>query len=199
VEVLASAGYLISQFLSPSVNLREDEYGGPFENRVRFGSEIISKVKGAMGPGYPVFVRIAGADHVLGGHTNRESAKVAVEFEKAGADAINVTGGWHEASVPQLTMGVPRGTYVYLAHNIKKSVSVPVVACNRINDPLLAEEILRHGKADMVGIARGLIADPYLPNKAKQGKYKSIRKCIACNQGCFDHVFMGYDVNCLVN
>lgn len=199
VEVIASAGYLICQFLSPVTNKRKDEYGGPFENRVRFGVETIQKTRLALGDDYPLFVRVAGADHVPGGHTNLEAVKVAEYFEKAGVDAINVTGGWHEAQVPQLTMGVPRGTYVYLAHNIKKKVGVPVVACNRINNPYLAEDILREGKADIIGVARGLIADPEFPNKAKNGKAHLIRKCIGCNQGCFDHVFMGSDVNCLVN
>ncbi len=199
VEIIASAGYLICQFLSPAVNKRTDKYGGSFENRVRFGVETIQKTREAVGADYPIFVRLAGADHVPGGHTTVESAKVAYEFEKAGADALNVTGGWHEASVPQLPMSVPRGVYVYLAHNIKKAVNIPVVACNRINNPLLAEGILQEGKADMVGVARGLIADPEFPNKAKQKKYHLIRKCIACNQGCFDHVFWGLEVNCLVN
>ena len=199
VEIIASAGYLICQFLSPAVNKRQDHYGGSFENRVRFGVETIQKTRIAVGKEYPIFVRLAGSDHIPGGHTIIESAKVAQEFEKAGTDAFNVTGGWHEAAVPQLTMSVPRGAYVYLAHNIKKAVSVPVVACNRINNPLLAERILREGKADLVGVARGLIADPEFPNKAKAGKYNLIRKCIACNQGCFDHVFMGLNVNCMVN
>ena len=199
VEVIASAGYLICQFLSPATNLRQDEYGGPFENRIRFGVETIEKVRQAVGPTYPIFLRIAGSDHIPGGHTNKESADVAVAFEKAGADAINVTGGWHEAAVPQLTMGVPRGTYVYLAHGIKKQVSVPVVACNRINNPHLAEQILLQGKADMVGVARGLIADAAFVEKARTGAHRRIRKCIACNQGCFDHVFLGLEVNCLVN
>lgn len=199
VEVIASAGYLICQFLSPVTNKREDEYGGPLENRVRFGVETIQKTREALGKDYPLFVRIAGADHVPGGHTNLESAEVAGYFEKAGADALNVTGGWHEAQVPQLTMGVPRGTYVYLAHNIRKKVNIPVVACNRINNPFLAEEILRENKADMIGVARGMIADPEFAIKAQSGKSHLIRKCIGCNQGCFDHVFMGADVNCLVN
>lgn len=199
VEIIASAGYLISQFLSPASNKREDEYGGPFKNRLRFGVEVIEKTRKAVGPDYPLLVRIAGADLVPGGHTNAESAEVCTFFEKAGADCFNVTGGWHEARVPQLTMAVPRGAFVHLAHGIKKRVNVPVVACNRINDPLLAEEILQNGLADLVGVARGFIADPQFGTKAKAQKYHLIRKCIACNQGCFDSVFMGVDVTCLVN
>ena len=112
---------------------------------------------------------------------------------------INVTGGWHETRVPQITMGMPRGGFVYLAQGIKQAVSIPVMACNRINDPLLADQILRDGQADLIGFARGLIADPELPNKASQGRFDEINRCIACNQGCFDPIFEQKPVTCLVN
>jgi 2,4-dienoyl-CoA reductase (NADPH2) len=199
VEILGSAGYLISQFLSPVTNLREDEYGGPLENRMRFGLEIIRKVRKAVGTGYPLFVRVAGNDFMEGGNTNREARLFAIEAEKAGADLFNVTGGWHETRVPQLTMCVPRQGYVYLAQGIKSVVSVPVLASNRINDPCTGEEILRNGAADMVTMARGLLADPDLPNKAREGKSRLIYHCVACNQGCFDSIFQGRPATCLVN
>ncbi len=199
VEILGSAGYLISQFLSPLTNLREDEYGGPMENRMRFGLEVITKVRNALGPGFPILLRIAGNDYMKGGNTNREARIFAAEAEKAGIDLFNVTGGWHETRVPQLTMGVPRSGYVYLARGIRRAVSVPVIASNRINDPETAEEILRGGDADLVTIARGLLADPELPNKARSGKSHLIYHCVACNQGCFDSIFQGRPAICTVN
>ena len=199
VEILGSAGYLISQFLSPVTNLREDSYGGSLENRMRFGLEVVSKVRQAVGPDYPVLMRLAGNDFMEGGNTNREAAIFAAEAEKAGVDLFDITGGWHETRIPQLTMSVPRQAYVYLAQGIKSAVSVPVLASNRINDPATAEEILCNGSADLVTVARGLIADPDFPNKAREGTSHLIYHCVACNQGCFDNVFLGRPVACLVN
>ncbi len=199
VEILGSAGYLISQFLSPITNLREDEYGGDLKNRMRFGLETVEKVRKAVGPDYPVLMRLAGNDFMEGGNTNRESAIFAAEAEKAGIDMFDITGGWHETRVPQLTMGVPRKAYLYLAQGIKSAVSVPVLASNRINDPHTGEQILRDGEADMVTMARGLIADPDLPKKARKGDTEKITHCIACNQGCFDQVFKLQPVTCMVN
>ncbi|MGC8660483.1 MAG: FAD-dependent oxidoreductase [Desulfomonilaceae bacterium] len=199
VEVLASAGYLICQFLSPKTNKREDEYGGSLENRMRFGLETIAKVRDAVSKNMAVIVRVAGNDFVPGSHTNKEARLFAAEVEKAGADCINVTGGWHESRVPQITMDLPQAGFVYLARGIKESVGVPVIGCNRINDPFIAEEVLKEGVADLVGVARGLIADPEFVNKAKQGRASEIRRCIACNQRCFDHVFQLKPVGCMVN
>ena len=199
VEILASAGYLISQFLSPVTNLRTDQYGGSLENRMRFGVEVARKVRAAVGPDFPVLVRVAGNDFMEGGHTNREARAFAAALEQAGVDLLNVTGGWHETRVPQLTMGVPRGAYAYLARGIKSAVSIPVLASNRINDPRVGEEILRSGAADLVTVARGLIADPDFPKKAAEGRADRIYHCIACNQGCFDSIFQFKPVMCLVN
>lgn len=199
VEVLGSAGYLICQFLSPKTNKRDDEYGGSLENRMRFGLETISRVRAAAGPNMAVIVRVAGNDFVPGSHTNKESRVFAAAAQNAGADCINVTGGWHESRVPQITMDLPHAGYAYLAGGIKDNVSVPVVGCNRINDPYVAEEVLKEGVADLIGVARGLIADPDFVNKAKSGKSDEIRRCVACNQKCFDHVFALQPVGCLVN
>ncbi len=199
VEILGSAGYLISQFLSPITNLREDPYGGSLENRMRFGIETILKVRKALGPDYPILLRIAGNDFMKGSNTNREAKIFSAEAEKAGIDLFNVTGGWHETRVPQLTMGVPRKAYVYLARGIRSAVSAPVISSNRINDPKEAEEILRSGGADLVTMARGLLADPELPNKARTGKSRLIYHCVACNQGCFDSIFQGRPATCTVN
>ena len=199
VEILASAGYLISQFLSPLTNQRTDRYGGDLQARMTFGLEVVEAVRGAVGPNYPIIVRVAGNDFMPGSHTNTESRAFCQALEKAGVNAINVTGGWHETSVPQLTMNVPVGAYTYLASGIKQVVSIPVIACNRINTPELAEEILEKGKADFIGMARSLLADPELPNKAMSGHSEKIRPCIGCNQGCLDYVFRMKPTSCLVN
>jgi len=199
VEVIASAGYLISQFLSPIVNRRKDEYGGDFENRMRFGLEVIEEIRREVGPGFPIIVRVAGNEFMEGGLANEGARLFSRGLEKAGADMINVTGGWHETRIPQITMGLPRGGFAYLAQGIKQAVNIPVMACNRINDPILADRILRDGQADLIGFARGLIADPELPNKAREGRFDEINCCIACNQGCFDPIFEGKPQTCLVN
>jgi 2,4-dienoyl-CoA reductase (NADPH2) len=199
VEILGSAGYLISQFFSPLTNLRQDQYGGSFENRMRFGIEVVEKVRNAVGASYPIFMRLAGNDFMQGSNTNKEAEIFASELEKAGVDCFNVTGGWHETRVPQLTMHVPHKAYAYLAQGIRSAVSVPVIASNRINDPSLAEEVLQEGQADLVTMARALLADPGLPNKALQGKEELITHCVACNQGCFDRVFQYEPATCMVN
>jgi 2,4-dienoyl-CoA reductase (NADPH2) len=199
VEVIASAGYLISQFLSPIVNRRKDEYGGDFGNRMRFGLEVIEEIRRGVGPDFPIIVRVAGNEFMDGGLANEEARLFSKGLVKAGADMINVTGGWHETRVPQITMGLPRGGFAYLAQGIKQAVAIPVMACNRINDPVLADQILRDGQADLIGFARGLIADPELPNKAREGRFDEINYCIACNQGCFDPIFEGKPQTCLVN
>jgi 2,4-dienoyl-CoA reductase (NADPH2) len=199
VEISASAGYLISQFLSPLTNLRQDEYGGDLHNRVRFALEILSAVREAVGADYPIIVRIAGNDFVVGSNTNEEACIFAHQLESGGAHAINVTGGWHETRVPQITMAVPRGAFSYLARGVKEAVSIPVISSNRCSDPVLAERMLRQGVADLIAMGRPLIADPDLPRKALEGRVDEIRPCVACNQGCFDHIFAREPVACLVN
>lgn len=199
VEVIGSAGYLISQFLSPRTNLRTDEFGGTLENRMRFGLEVVKEIRRQIGNDFPVSVRFTGHELVPGGTSREELITFAGKLEQAGADLLNITGGWHESSVPQITMNVPLGAFVYLAQQIKQVVSIPVVASNRINDPILAEKILVNQQADLISMARGLLADPELPRKAQAGRFNEIRKCIGCNQGCMDHTFDGKIVECLVN
>jgi 2,4-dienoyl-CoA reductase (NADPH2) len=199
VEISASAGYLLSQFLSPLTNLRGDDYGGDLESRMRFPLEVVRAVREAVGLDYPVIVRIAGNDFVKGGNTTREARAFAQELDGAGVDAINVTGGWHETRVPQITMAVPRGAFSYLAGRVKQAVNVPVISSNRYSDPSLADRALRQGAADLIAIGRPLIADPELPRKAREGRLDEIVHCVACNQGCFDHVFSLEPVACLVN
>lgn len=198
VEVIASAGYLICQFLSPLTNRREDEYGGSFENRSRFGVEVVRRIRKEIGPAFTILVRLSGHDFMPGGNTNSEAARFAALLERAGADAFNVTGGWHESPVPQITGHLPRGGYAYLARGIREAVGVPVIAGNRINDPAVAEQILTDGCADLVSMGRALIADPDLPEKCRSGKGE-LRRCIACNQGCLDAVFTLKEVFCTVN
>lgn len=199
VEIIGSAGYLISQFLSPLTNQREDEYGGSWENRLRFPLAVVKAVIEATGPAYPIIVRVAGNDYMQGSNTGVEAAAFCQALEKLGVAAINVTGGWHETRVPQLTMNVPPGAFTYLARNIKQSVSIPVIACNRLNDPQVGEQILATEQADLIGVARGFIADPAWAAKVAQGQDDEICPCIGCNQGCLDNVFSGQGVTCMTN
>ncbi len=199
VELIASAGYLIPQFLSPLTNKRDDEYGGDLKSRMRFGVECVQAIRDKVGDDYPLIMRISGDDMMPGGNTYQEVREYTPVFAEAGVDMFNVTGGWHESRVPQITMNVPRGNYVWLAENVKEVVNVPVMACNRITDPLLAEQVLLDAKADLVGLGRALICDPEWARKAKEGRFKEIRQCLGCNQGCFDHVFLLKPVECLSN
>jgi len=199
VELLGSAGYLITQFLSPLKNLRTDQYGGSFENRTRFVRELIEKMRDRLGPDYPITIRIAGNDFVEGSNTDEETPLIAKVYEEAGIDAINVTGGWHESRVPQLAMELPRGGFSFLSKNIREAVTIPVMASNRISDPHLAEQLIGDGEADMVSLGRILIADPYWPKKAQQLSEDEIRPCVACSQGCTDELFSGRPVMCIAN
>ncbi len=199
VEIIGSAGYLITQFLSPLRNRRSDHYGGSFENRVRFVREIIEMMRTRLGVDFPIIIRMAGNDLVPGSNTDFETPEFAKVYEKAGVDALNITGGWHESRVPQLSMELPRGGFAYLAGNIKRSVSIPVICSNRITDPFLAEQIIKDDFADMVCLGRVLLADPYWPQKALEGRVKEIRPCVSCSQGCTDQVFAGKPVFCIAN
>lgn len=199
VEILASAGYLISQFLSPLTNKRTDEYGGSWENRCRFTLEVIAAIRAAVGENYPLMMRIAGNDFVEGGNNNSHAVEYAKLIEQAGIDMIDVTGGWHETKVPQLPGEVPRAGYSYLAAAIKAAVSIPVMVSNRINDPIVGEEILALERGDLIGLGRTLIADPDWVNKARDGKFDEIKRCVACNQGCLAKTFFGKPIECLIN
>jgi 2,4-dienoyl-CoA reductase (NADPH2) len=199
VEVLAGTGYLVSQFLSPVSNHRQDKYGGTPEKRMRFGLEVASAIKNEIGDDYPLIFRVSGHELVKGGNTNRELIEFYKKLEETGVDAFNLTTGWHESFVPQVTMGVPRGVFTCFAAYIKENVGIPVIASVRINSPGLAESIIQDGQADMVGMARPFLADPCFVQKAKEGRQELIRPCIACNQGCLDNSFIGREATCLVN
>ncbi|MFC2003832.1 FAD-dependent oxidoreductase [Chloroflexota bacterium] len=199
VELTGTAGYLINQFLSPITNRRQDRYGGSFRNRLGFILEIIECIKGRVGKDFPLIYRTCGCDYMEGGLTQDDYKTIAQETEGAGVHAIGVNGGWHEARIPEITMQVPRAAYIYLAEGLKEVVNIPVIAANRINDPLLAEELIQQKRTDLIGMCRPLLADPELPNKAKEGRLEDIRMCIACNQGCLDNLFLRKPIECLVN
>ncbi|MDY6906128.1 MAG: FAD-dependent oxidoreductase [Thermodesulfobacteriota bacterium] len=199
VEVIASAGYLISQFMSPVTNLRTDDYGGSLENRARFGVEVIQAVRRQVGADYPIFVRMVGDELIPGGNRLEEMKQFAKIWEDAGADAFNVTAGWHESREPMITMNVEQGGFVWMAEGIKEALDhAPVAASNRINSPELAEQILSEGRADMVSLARAMVCDPDFANKVKQGRPELIRRCIAC-MNCMDSLFEGKPVACSLN
>jgi len=199
VEVLAGTGYLISEFLSTLTNQRQDNYGGSLENRMRFGLEVIAAIKQTTGMDFPLLVRINGNDFMAGGNSRDELLIFARQLVAAGADALNVNVGWHEAQVPQIVTKVPRGVFSYLARAIREQVEVPVIAGHRINDPTIARQLLAEGSCDLVAMGRALIADPQLPEKARTGREQEIVHCVACAQGCFDNLFKLKAVECLCN
>lgn len=199
VEVLSGTGYLISEFLSPLTNQRTDGYGGSFENRIRFGLEVVRAIRSKVGQDFPIIIRMNGNEFMKGGSSRKELQDYAAALEAEGVDAICVNVGWHEAQVPQIVTEVPRGVYGYLARGIKERVKIPVIASHRINDPAKAREMLADGFCDMVAIGRALIADPFFPEKARSGHGADIVHCVACGQGCFDNLFKMKAVECLCN
>lgn len=200
VEVLSGTGYLISEFLSPLTNRRTDAYGGPMENRMRFGLEIMQAIRDAVGSDYPLIVRMNGNDLMPGGQGSEDLKVYAKALAGSGCvDALCINVGWHEARIPQMITAVPRGNYGYLARGIKEIVDIPVIASHRINDPETAREMIADDMCDMVAMGRSLIADPFLPAKAESGREDEIVHCIACGQGCFDNLFKLKSVECLCN
>jgi 2,4-dienoyl-CoA reductase (NADPH2) len=199
VEVMGSEGYLINQFLVRHTNRRDDSWGGPYENRMRFALKIVSGIRQACGPAFAVVYRLSLLDLVDDGSSWAEVVELARAVEAAGADAINSGIGWHEARVPTIAQAVPRGAFVWRTAELKSHVDVPVIAVNRINMPELADEIVASGRADLVSLARPFLADEAFVAKAKAGRADEINTCIACNQSCLDHIFSGKTASCLVN
>ena len=199
VEVMGSEGYLINQFTAPRSNRRQDAWGGSAEKRMRFAAEIVRRVREACGPDFILIYRLSLLDLVEDGNAWDEIVAQARAVEAAGATIINSGIGWHEARVPTIATSVPRGAFAGITARLKPHVSLPLVAVNRINMPQVAESILAAGQADMVSLARPLLADPEWPNKARAGRARSINTCIACNQACLDHVFENKRASCLVN
>jgi 2,4-dienoyl-CoA reductase (NADPH2) len=199
IEVMGSEGYLITQFLAPRTNQRQDEWGGPLENRMRFACEIVRQVRAATGPEFILMFRMSALDLVEGGLTGAETVQVARAIEQAGATILNTGIGWHEARIPTIAQAVPRAGFAWAARRIKEAVTIPVVASNRINAPEVAEDVLARGDADMVSLARALLADADFAAKAEAGDRAGINICIACNQACLDHYFIGEPASCVVN
>lgn len=199
VEIMGSEGYLISQFVSGITNRRGDEFGGSYEGRIRFPVEIVKAVKKCVGDDFIVVYRISAIDLIDGGMTGVQVAELARRVETVGADIINTGIGWHESSVPTIAASVPRAAWIAAIRNVKEAVSIPVMASNRINTPGVAEEIIASGAADLVSLARPLLADPDFPKKVRMGIDNEIAPCIACNQACLDMIFTGRTASCLVN
>lgn len=202
VEIHGAHGYLITQFLSPFSNRRTDAYGGSAAKRMRFLSETCAAVRKAVGPDYPVTVRLSGEEMVEGGLTLLDTINIAKHLEGIGIDGVHVSAGNYASyargyMIPPMAM--PDGTLEYLARAVKGSVKIPVVAVAKIRDPKLAEKILKNGEADFIALGRTLLADPEWPNKAAASKLDEINPCIACNQGCISRLFAQQDVWCTVN
>lgn len=199
VEVMGSEGYLINQFTAARTNARNDAWGGDARRRMRFAVEIVRRVREACGPDFIVIYRLSLVDLVEGGNAWPDIAMQARAVEAAGATLINSGIGWHEARIPTIVTSVPRAAFADVTAKLKGEVGVPVVATNRINMPQVAEDILASGKADMVSLARPLLADPQWVRKARLGQSQRINTCIACNQACLDQVFQNKRASCLVN
>ncbi|KRG65731.1 2,4-dienoyl-CoA reductase [Stenotrophomonas terrae] len=199
VEVMGSEGYLINEFIAPRTNGRSDAWGGDAAKRMRFAVEIVRRIREACGPDFIIIYRLSLVDLVEDGSNWQEIVQQAQAIEAAGATLINSGIGWHEARIPTIATSVPRAAFAGVTAKLKPHVGIPLIATNRINMPDVAEGILAGGGADMVSLARPLLADPQWPAKAKAGKPEAINTCIACNQACLDHVFQQKRASCLVN
>ena len=199
VEVMGSEGYLINEFIAPRTNGRNDAWGGDAAKRMRFAVEIVRRIREACGPDFIIIYRLSLVDLVEDGSNWQEIVQQAQAIEAAGATLINSGIGWHEARIPTIATSVPRAAFAGVTAKLKPHVGIPLIATNRINMPDVAEGILAGGGADMVSLARPLLADPQWPAKAKAGKPEAINTCIACNQACLDHVFQQKRASCLVN
>lgn len=199
VEVMGSEGYLINEFIAAPTNQRDDRWGGAYENRIRFPVEIVRRIRERVGTDFIIIYRLSMLDLVPGGSTLEEVVHLAKEIEAAGATIINTGIGWHEARIPTIATSVPRGAYTFVTKKVMGQVSVPLVTTNRINTPEIAEQLLADGAADMVSLARPLLADPDFVAKAQAERSDAINTCIGCNQACLDHTFNLQITSCLVN
>ncbi|MFW1859660.1 FAD-dependent oxidoreductase [Acinetobacter defluvii] len=199
VEIMGSEGYLINEFIAARTNHRDDEWGGSYENRIKFPIEIVRRTREAVGENFIIIYRLSMLDLVEGGSTLEEVIQLAQEIEKAGATIINTGIGWHEARIPTIATKVPRAAFTWVTKKLKGSVKVPLITSNRINTPEMAESVLAQGDADMVSMARPMLADSHFVAKAEQGRADEINTCIGCNQACLDHIFSMKIATCLVN
>ncbi|KIN62496.1 2,4-dienoyl-CoA reductase [Sulfitobacter noctilucicola] len=199
VEVMGSEGYFLNQFLVTHTNKREDRWGGSYENRMRLPIEVVKRVRETVGDDFIIIYRLSMIDLVPNGSTYEEVAQLAQEIEKAGATIINTGIGWHEARIPTIATSVPRAAFAWVTKKLMGKVGIPLITSNRINTPEVGEEVLADGCADMVSLARPMLADPDFVKKAMEGHAAQIAPCIACNQACLDHTFGGKISSCLVN
>jgi 2,4-dienoyl-CoA reductase (NADPH2) len=199
VEIMGSEGYLINQFVAPQTNLRDDEWGGSFLNRIRFPVAIVRRTREAVGPDFIIIYRLSMLDLVEGGSSWDEVVALAQAVEAAGVTIINTGIGWHEARIPTIATMVPRAAFAWVTRRLKGAVKIPLITTNRINDPATAEAILARGDADMVSMARPFLADADFVAKAAQGRADEINTCIGCNQACLDQIFERQTATCLVN
>ncbi|WP_348539095.1 NADPH-dependent 2,4-dienoyl-CoA reductase [Ruegeria sp. R8_1] len=199
VEIMGSEGYFINQFLVTHTNKRTDRWGGSYENRMRLPIEIVRRTREAVGTDFIIIYRLSMIDLVPNGSTHDEVVQLAQEVEKAGATILNTGIGWHEARIPTIATSVPRAAFAWVTKKLMGKVSIPVITSNRINTPEVAEEVLSTGCADMVSLARPMLADADFVAKAMNGNAAKIAPCIACNQACLDHTFSGRLTSCLVN
>ncbi|WP_141734015.1 NADPH-dependent 2,4-dienoyl-CoA reductase [Oligoflexus tunisiensis] len=199
VEIMGSEGYLLNQFLCKRVNKREDRWGGPIENRMLFPVEIVKAIRKSVGQDFLLIYRLSLLDLVEGGNTWDEIVTTAKALEAAGINLLNTGIGWHEARIPTIVTSVPRAAFRATTARMRKELRIPVCASNRINTPEVAEDIIACGDADMVSMARPLLADAEFVNKAATGRADEINTCIACNQACLDHIFSMKRATCLVN
>ncbi|MEJ7745504.1 MAG: NADPH-dependent 2,4-dienoyl-CoA reductase [Luteimonas sp.] len=199
VEIMGSEGYLLNQFTVARTNQRDDAWGGSVEKRMRFALEIVRRVRAACGPDFIIIYRLSMLDLVEGGSDWNEIVAQAKAVEAAGATIINTGIGWHEARIPTIATSVPRAAFAGVTAKLRPHVGLPLVTTNRINMPEIAEAVLAGGGADLISMARPLLADPEWVNKARSGRSAAINTCIACNQACLDHVFKNKKASCLVN
>jgi 2,4-dienoyl-CoA reductase (NADPH2) len=199
VELMGSEGYLINQFVALRTNRRDDEWGGSYQNRIRFPLELVRRTRAALGADFILIYRLSMLDLVAGGSDFAEVVELARGVEAAGATLINTGIGWHEARIPTIATMVPRAAFAWVTERLAPHVRVPLIATNRINDPAVAEAILARGGAAMVSMARPFLADPEFVNKARAGRADEINICIACNQACLDQIFARQTASCLVN
>lgn len=199
VEVIGSGGYLISEFLVTHTNQRTDGWGGSYENRMRFALEVMSRIRQAVGPEFILVYRIAAMELLENGSSWDEVVTLAQAIEKAGATIISTHFTWHEARVPTIATMVPRAAFTGVTARLRKALTIPVTTSNRINMPDVAEQVLADERADIISMARPMLADPEFANKARENRVDEINTCIACNQACLDHAFSGKLTTCLVN
>lgn len=199
VEIMGSEGYLINQFVTARTNNRTDRWGGSADKRMRFPTEIVERVRAAVGPDMLILYRLSLLDLVDNAQSWDETVQLAKQVEAAGASIINTGIGWHEARIPTIVTSVPRAAFSWVTGKLRPEVGIPVMASNRINTPEVAEDILARGDADLISMARPMLADPEFVNKAAAGDADLINTCIACNQACLDHTFKNKRASCLVN